>query len=341
MGKIQPLRPSQETSLSRESNKMLRSIASSALSIDEIRILARIVQALRPDQKMVTVSQFQRTLFKDFVLTFNYKDLVPKDHKNYTGLMKALDSLRKRSANTFTERFETVDGWITKARHDKSKGKVSIVIGEELIPDYLALGEGYTEYITNVIFKLNSKHVINIYKKKKKNKDREYFNLYIPYLKEFLGIPADQYTHVRDFRNRVLVPAEKELKEKADIYFEAEYRKKAQHDGKEIGVLKDGRQITGYRIRIINRSYKVEKQKEREEENIKLFHDKFVEKIGLRNPLFYPTLRNWCKKYGAEPVMDKLNSIAGYVKKAQASKKINYMQRAIYQEFEKKEGDSV
>jgi len=326
-----------ERSLSREPNKMLKSIAASGLSIDEIRILARIVEALRPAQKMVAINQIERSLFKDRVLTFRYKDLVPENHRNYKGLFEALDSLRTRKANTITDDYDMVDGWISKARHDKKKGLVSIMIGEELIPDYLALGEGYTEYLTGVVFQLNSKHAINLYKLIAKNKDRVYFNPYIPYLKTFLGIKEGQYQYVRDLRNRVLIPAEKELQAKADIYFEADFQKKVGHNEEAIGVLKDGRTITGYRIRIINKSYKASLLKENEEERIKNFSRRICEKVELNNPLFHPTLKTWCNKYGTDNVFEKLNSISGYVKKARPNKKLNYMQRAVYQEFEKKE----
>ena len=327
-----------EKSLAREPNKMVKRIAASDLSIDEVRVLARIVQALRPNQKMVKVQQIQHTIFDDYVLTFRYKDLVPKNYRNYSGLNLALEGLRRRAAHTLGAEVDTIDGWITKAEHDKKRGEVNILIGKKLVPSYLAIGDGYTEYVTNVIFHLNSKHTINIYKLIAKNKDRGYFNLHISYLKSYLGIPADHYKITRDFRNRVLEPAYRELKKKSDVYFEADFKTRVAHDAEAVGVLKEGRSITGYRIRIINNDYQIQQRLKSDQARIDEFCESFARRVDLSssNTLFLPSLRNWCKKYGTNAVIEKLESISGYIRKAASSKKLNYMQKALYGEFEEK-----
>ncbi len=108
-----------------------------------------------------------------------------------------------------------------------------------------------------------------------------------------------------------------------------------------MGVLKDGRSITGYRIRIINNDYKARKRLQSDQARIVEFHKSYSRRVDLatHNTLFLPSLGNWCKKYGTDPVIEKLESISAYVRKADGKKKINYMQTAVYSEFEKKEAE--
>jgi len=168
--------------VNRESNRMVDSIAGAKLSKDEIRIIAKIVEALRPKQNLKKRAHISSTEFGDISLKFRYADLVPEDYKRTDGVIKALDSLRKRDANTFSDEVDVVDGWISKAKHYKRNGVVEIIIGQELLPDYVALGDGYTEYMRETVFKLHSKYAIHIYKLLARNREYEYFNLHISHL---------------------------------------------------------------------------------------------------------------------------------------------------------------
>ena len=322
---------------SREPNRMVKNIASANLSIDEVRVLAKIVEAFRPQQKIKKLAHVTDTLFGDKILRFRYTDLVPENHKNYKGLSKALSSLRQRSANTLTEEKDIIDGWITKAVHDKKRGEVDIIIGKEIVPEYVALGDGYTEYLSNTVFSLNSKYAIHIYKLLAKNKDREYFNLYISHVKEYLGIDETKYPSLKDFKRRVLQPAYEELKEKADIYFEIDWKTKVSGTDQAIGVLKNGRIITGYRVQIINTKTKTISQSQ--SEKIEAFVKSYMNRVGInpRDTLSKMSIRNWCIKYGSDKVIEKLSAISGYVKKSK--KPLDYMQKALVKEFEKKEFD--
>ncbi len=326
---------------SREPNRMVRNIAAANLTIDEIRILAKIVEAFRSDQKLKRLVEVRETPLGDKILKFKYTDLVPNNYRNYSGLRDALSSLRKRSADILTPEKDIIDGWITKAIHDKVKGEVEIVVGKEIVPEYIALGDGYTEYLANTVFDLNSKYTIHLYKLLAKNKDKQYFNLYLSFLRSFLGIADDQYKVLKDFKRRVLEPAYKELKhnalaEKADIYFEIDWSTKVGVNEEKAGVLKDGRVITGYRIEIINRKAKGGVSKS-QDKKIKAFVLSYMDKVGLnkRDTIAMASLRNWCIKYGTDRVVEKLNRVSGYVKKSK--KKLDYIQKVLVAEFERKE----
>ena len=320
------------SSPSREPNRMVKNIAAANLSIDEVRVLAKIVEAFRPQQKMKKLIHVTETLFGDKILKFRYTDLVPENHRNYKGLSKALSSLRQRPADTLSESKDVIDGWITKAVHDKRKGEVEIIIGKEIVPEYIALGDGYTEYLSNTVFSLNSKYAIHIYKLLAKNKDKEYFTLHIDYLKGFLGISPNKYSALKDFKRRVLEPAYEELKEKADIYFDIDWKTKVNGSDKAIGVIKNGRIITGYRIRIIN-TRSVSKS---DIEKTGAFIKSYLTRVGIshKNTLAIASINNWCAKYGLDNVIEKLNKTSGWVKKS--NKKLDYMQTVLVKEFDKK-----
>jgi hypothetical protein len=319
---------------SREPNRIVKKIASANLSIDEIRVMAKIVERLRPDQKLKPYKEIKTGKSGLIEFTIKFSELIPEGHKNYTRIKIALDSLRDRRPDFSPDLKPLTDGWITRAVPDEENGEVEIMIGKELVPDYIALGDGYTEYLTNTVFNLNSKYAIHIYKLLAKNKDKEYFNLYFNYLREFLGIDDTMYATAKDFKRRVIQAAYDELKEKADIYFEADWKTKVSGNESQIGVIKKGRSITGYRIRIINKN-KMPLLESREDK-ANNFVINYAARVGInkRDTLALTAIRNWCLKYGPDRTIEKLDSVSGYVTKSK--KKLEYIQKVLMEEFESK-----
>jgi len=285
--------------VNRESNRMVDSIAGAKLSKDEIRIIAKIVESLRPKQSLRKRAEVNSTLFGDISLKFRYADLVPEDYKRTDGVIKALDSLRKRDANTFSDDVDIVDGWISKAKHYKRNGIVEIIIGKELLPDYVALGDGYTEYMRDTVFKLNSKYSIHFYKLLARNRDYTYFDLHISYLRKYFNLEEGQYRTLKDLKRRIIMPAYEELKAGGDIYFETDFTTKSQ-----------------------------------QEQYIKNFVDSYFDYVGIsrKDMITRKNVESYCEKYGTEEVVQKLVKIKGYVKK-NAKKKASYTIMALEKEF--------
>jgi len=319
--------------VNRESNRMVDSIAGAKLSKDEIRILARIVEELRPKQKMRKRAEMRSTNHGEVILTFRYTDLAPQDYKRTDCVIKALNSLRKREANTFSDHVDIVDGWISRARHFKREGKVEIVIGEELLPDYIALGDGYTEYMRETVFSLKSKYAIHIYKLLARNRDYKYFKLHISHLRKYLNLEPEQYSTIKDFKRRILLPAFEELKNGADIYFETDFNKPYREGENELGQLKKGRKVVGYRIKIIDRKAKVRELKKREG-YLHNFIVSYFEYVGMsqKDEITKKTIRSFCEEYGTDDVIMKLTEIKGYVKKS-AKKKGAYITSVLKKHF--------
>jgi len=319
--------------VNRESNRMVDSIAGAKLSKDEIRIIAKIVESLRPKQSLRKRAEVNSTLFGDISLKFRYADLVPEDYKRTDGVIKALDSLRKRDANTFSDDVDIVDGWISKAKHYKRNGIVEIIIGKELLPDYVALGDGYTEYMRDTVFKLNSKYSIHFYKLLARNRDYTYFDLHISYLRKYFNLEEGQYRTLKDLKRRIIMPAYEELKAGGDIYFETDFTTKYDPEKNDVGQLKSGRRVTGYRIKIIDRKARAKKATQ-QEQYIKNFVDSYFDYVGIsrKDMITRKNVESYCEKYGTEEVVQKLVKIKGYVKK-NAKKKASYTIMALEKEF--------
>ena len=312
---------------------MVDSIAGAKLSKHEIRIIAKIVEALRPQQNMRKRAEIMNTQFGDISLKFRYADLVPDDYKRTDGVIKALDSLRKRDANTFSDDIDVVDGWISKAKHYKRNGIVEIIIGQELLPDYVALGDGYTEYMRETVFKLNSKYAIHLYKLLARNRDYQYFSLHISHLRKYFNLDEGQYSTLKDFKRRVLLPAYEELRAGGDIYFETDFTTKYDPEKNDVGQLKTGRKVTGYRIKIIDRRARAKKATQ-QEQYIKNFVASYFDYVGIsqKDMITRKNIENYCSEYGTEEVVQKLVKIKGYVKK-NAKKKAAYTIMALEKEF--------
>ena len=322
--------------VNRESNRMVDSIAGAKLTKDEIRIIAKIVEALKPKQNLRKRTEITSTEFGDISLKFRYADLVPEDYKRTDGVIKALDSLRKRDANTFSDDIDVVDGWIRKAKHYKRNGIVEIIIGQELLPDYIALGDGYTEYMRETVFKLHSKYAIHIYKLLARNRDYSYFNLHISHLRKYLNLEEGQYSTIKDFKRRILLPAYEELKATGDIYFETDFTSKYDPEHNDVGQLKTGRKVTGYRIKIIDRKARAKKATQ-QESYIKNFIENYFDYVGIsqKDMITRKNIETYCVEYGTEEVVQKLLKIKGYVK-TNAKKKAAYTIMSLEKEFNRR-----
>ena len=319
--------------VNRESNRMVDNMAGAHLSKDEIRIIAKIVEALRPQQNMKKRAEISKSKFGEVLLKFQYTDLVPENYKRTDCVIEALNSLRKREANTFSENVDIVDGWISRAKHYKRDGRVEIIIGEELLPDYIALGDGYTEYMKDTIFNLNSKYAIHIYKLLARNRDRKYFNLYISHLRKYLNIDEGKYKTIKDFKRRILLPAFEELRAGGDVYFDTDFNSVYRPEENEVGQLKKGRKVIGYRIKIIDRKARAKTEKQRAS-YLKNFIISFFEYTGIsqKDELAKKTIRGFANDYGTDEVIQKLTEIKGYVRN-NAKKKAAYTLKVLQRHF--------
>ncbi|CAA6810873.1 MAG: Unknown protein [uncultured Campylobacterales bacterium] len=128
-------------------------------------------------------------------------------------------------------------------------GIISFKIDSEFKPYVVGLSKNFTKYYFENIARLNSGFSIRLYEllKQWEKVGNKKFN--ITALKYLLKIPETKYKLFGDFKKRVLITAEKELKEKTDIYFKFEE-------------IKTGRKITDIQFYIFSNIKALEAKKE-------------------------------------------------------------------------------
>lgn len=112
--------------------------------------------------------------------------------------------------------------WLSSVKYKTGEGKVILKFDSSLKPYMLQLKELYTSYKLENILLLRSKYSLRIYEILKSNQFKKYWEITLVELKYILGIKEKSYDIYQNLKNRVILKAQIELKEKTDIYFEFE-----------------------------------------------------------------------------------------------------------------------
>lgn len=113
----------------------------------------------------------------------------------------------------------------------KEENQITFEINKMIKPYILNLTTNFTKYYFENIARLKSSFSIRIYELLKQYEKIGNRKETIEYIKHFLNIDNNKYKLYNDFKKKTILIAQKELKEKTDIYFEFEE-------------LKNGRKIT-------------------------------------------------------------------------------------------------
>ncbi|OED37758.1 hypothetical protein AB834_01310 [PVC group bacterium (ex Bugula neritina AB1)] len=132
--------------------------------------------------------------------------------------------------------------------------KISISFSEKLKPYLLELKRFFTSYDIKNILLLNSQTSIRLYQLLRQYLNLGVFEIDVDDLKEILGSKASKYGL---FRQKILLPSQKDIHEKTDIFF-------------SFSPIKTGRKVTGLRFKI--------KEKPKPTSTLKTV-DEFTEKL--------------------------------------------------------------
>jgi hypothetical protein len=113
-------------------------------------------------------------------------------------------------------------GWMSSAEYIDGSGMVNLTFDPQLKPYLLQLKSNFTSCKLTMLLSFKSQYTMRVYtllKQYEKLKSRE---IEIEQLRDVLGIRKDQYKKYNDFKKDVLIYSQKELTEKADLYFEFE-----------------------------------------------------------------------------------------------------------------------
>lgn len=183
------------------------------LNLQEQKIILTLASMVQP----------QDTEFKEY--EFKIKDFMAlleiKDKSKYTEIPKTTKELMKKVFE-IKEGKDTVQmSWLSSARYKTGEGTVILKFDSNLKPYLLELKELYTSYRLENILSLKSKYSIRLYEILKSNafKQNQAIEIKVEELKLMVGAKEKSYNVYQNFKNKVIIQAQKELSEKTDIDF--------------------------------------------------------------------------------------------------------------------------
>lgn len=192
----------------------------------QLKLFAKIVVSMRdnPTEEFYTFSI--KNLLNDFDLT----------DTNYTQLRLATKGLIRPVVIKRGGGAEQQKAFFTDVNYS-DKGVISFKIHPDLKPLILNLEKNYTKYYFSNIARLKSAYAIRFYELLKQYQYRGERVLPIQEIRLVLKIEGTKYSKINDLKRFVILVAQKELKEKTDIYFEFEG-------------IKEGRKIVAFKFLI-------------------------------------------------------------------------------------------
>jgi len=196
------------------------------LPLAEQRLVLTMISRIQPDDED----------FKPYRISVNeLAEFLGIDKGSaYRECKKTTENLLKRVLS-----IEESDGllqtnWVSSAKYIDGSGMVNLSFDPLLKPYLLQLKSNFTSCKLEMLLSFKSQYTVRMYtllKQYERLKEREFE---LGQLRELLGIREDQYGLYSDFRKRVLLSTQKELTEKADLYFEFDEVKY----GRRVGAIK-------------------------------------------------------------------------------------------------------
>lgn len=215
-----------------ESNHLVE--ARYKLSVMEQKILHFLFSLIKKNDKE----------FKSF--KFKAKDLVKElnlNTNNYKVIRKSINDLKSRSLSIYKKETNSLleMNWLTSAEYYFNSWIIELEISDKLRPYLLDLEREFTKYPYKIVQSFDSQYSPRFYKLLK-----QYHRIWsrvfeLEELKSKLMIDSwyDKYGH---FKSKVLSQVEKELKEKADVFFNLN----------EVEELKRWKKVVGLKINILS-----------------------------------------------------------------------------------------
>lgn len=203
-----------------KSNELINSIFD--LSLQEQRIVLILISMVNPKKDKEFIS------FEMPVEMF--KSMIGADVRGgyYQELEEVVKRLMKRS---FKVARPEDDGWLrinwlSSCEYKKGEGIIQLEISAKLHPFLLDLKSHYTSYRLKNILPLRSGYSIRLYELLKQYEAIGERYLSLEEMRQMMEIKNTEYSLYADFKRKVILQAQKELKEKTDIFFEFKQKKK-------------------------------------------------------------------------------------------------------------------
>lgn len=263
------------------------------LGVVEQKIILCLASYLNPndsDFKTYTLS------VKEFHILLGLKGK-PK----YTELRQITKELMQKVFEVRIEKKVIQVAWLSYVAYNESEGTIDIRFDPFLRPYLLELKREFTSYKLKNIVKLKSSYAIRIYELLKQYERLQERTFLLTDLRKMLGV-EDIYPAYGNFKQRVLIPAQKELQKMTDITFEIEE-------------VKIGRKVDKIKFVISSEKKITDEQHKFSQENLEEFkiHNSFsqnVKKLGLSLgvQLSDEIIQSW-EKHGQDKVLNLLEKL--------------------------------
>ena len=184
------------------------------LSLEEQRIILTLASTVQPDDEDFKPYKFKISDFMEL--------LGIEDKSKYSIIPKVTKELMKKVYEIENGNKITQIAWLSSAEYEKGSGIVELEFSPKLKPFMLGLKEFYTSYRLKNILELKGKYSIRMYEIIKSNEFKKVAEITVDELRRILKADKGSYLVYQNFKNRIIIQAQKELKEKSDISFKFE-----------------------------------------------------------------------------------------------------------------------
>lgn len=269
-----------------KSNKLIE--ANYKLGVIEQKIILCLASNINPSD-----SDFQTYKFaiKEF-----HKLLGLKGTPKYTELRQITKDLMQKVFEIRIDKKVIQVSWLSYVAYNETEGTIDIRFDPFLRPYLLELKREFTSYKLENIVKLNSSYAIRIYELLKQYEKLQERTFLLADLRKMLGV-EDIYPAYGNFKQRVLLPAQKELQKKTDITFKIEE-------------IKIGRRVDKIKFTITPEKKTIDIQGNLEEFNVQNSFSQTVKTLGLSLgvQLSEEVIQSW-KKHGETNVITQLEKL--------------------------------
>ncbi len=184
------------------------------LSLEEQRLILTLASTVQPNDEDFKPYRFS---IKEFM------ELLGVETKSkYSVIPKITKELMQKVLEIKQENKITQVAWISSAEYEKGTGIVELEFSPKLKPFMLGLKEFYTSYRLKNVLELKGKYSIRMYEILKSNEFKKVAVIEVDELRKILKADKGSYLIYQNFKNRIILQAQKELKDFTDINFDFE-----------------------------------------------------------------------------------------------------------------------
>ncbi|MER2005854.1 MAG: replication initiation protein [Psychrobacillus sp.] len=183
------------------------------LTSSEFKLIQTIFSNIQPDDTKTNTYTFPIKQFIDL--------LELKGQSGYSELKRITFDLFKKPISITINEETTQITWLSLVKYNENKGTITIEINKFWEKYLLSLTSNFTSYKLFNITNLKSIYSLRLYELLKSRINLNSTRVItLNDLRAKMGVDAEQYPKYSNFKQRVILQAQKELKAQSDIYFE-------------------------------------------------------------------------------------------------------------------------